>query len=139
MALRDKGVNLDTVACPICGEGVGDMQHLFFRCRVVSDLWSRIFRWLEVHPFDGFDPVEVLRWCDQTMMGGNACVVLEVVCSTTLWVIWRYRNDVVHETRSLRTCLLFDHIREISYFWLSTRNKKVRDCWNLWLRHPLSL
>ncbi|KAL4574586.1 hypothetical protein LXL04_021420 [Taraxacum kok-saghyz] len=124
VALKAKGVDLDSVDCPICGDGEEDLQHLFFRCSVASALWCRIFRWLEVQPYEGADPVEVLRWCDKSRMGANARLVLEVVCSSTLWVIWRYRNDVVHETGSLRICLLFDYIREISYLWFSSRNIK---------------
>ncbi|KAL4567417.1 hypothetical protein LXL04_023001 [Taraxacum kok-saghyz] len=139
VALKAKGVDLDSVDCPICNDGEEDLQHLFFRCSVASALWCRIFRWLEVQPYEGADPVEVLRWCDKSRMGANARLVLEVVCSSTLWVIWRYRNDVVHETGSLRICLLFDYIREISYLWFSSRNIKVRGCWNLWLQHPLTL
>ncbi|KAL4572570.1 hypothetical protein LXL04_019350 [Taraxacum kok-saghyz] len=86
VALKEKGVGLDSVDCPICGDGEEDLQHLFFRCKVASALWCRIFRWLEVQPYEGADPVEVLRWCDKSRMGANARLVLEVVCSSTLWI-----------------------------------------------------
>ncbi|KAL4590115.1 hypothetical protein LXL04_003035 [Taraxacum kok-saghyz] len=46
---------------------------------VASELWVDIFRWLQVQPYEGIDPVEVLRWCDMARMGATSRVVLEVV------------------------------------------------------------
>ena len=62
----------------------------------------------------------------------------ETVVCTTYWLIWRFRNDVVHETRKLKKDALFDTIRELTFLWFSNRCNKVIVSWSLWLQNPLN-
>ncbi|KAL4559484.1 hypothetical protein LXL04_031622 [Taraxacum kok-saghyz] len=85
----------------MCGEGVEDLPHIFISGRVTSSLWGSVFRWLQLQPFLGSDPVDLMKWCDLVRIGPNQSQVLEVVCGTTLWFLWRFRNDVVHGSKTL--------------------------------------
>ncbi|KAL4561192.1 hypothetical protein LXL04_033355 [Taraxacum kok-saghyz] len=64
--------------------------------------------------------------------------VIEAVASATLWMIWRYRNDVVHEARVMKKDMLFDAIREFSFQWCNSRNRKLSINWTVWLQNPLN-
>ena len=54
------------------------------------------------------------------------------------WVIWRYRNDVVHRERQMRKDTLFDTIRECALLWVSNRCKKLSVGWTAWFQNPIS-
>ena len=54
-------------------------------------------------------------WFDSLTMVANKKILVEVVVCNTLWMLWRYRNDVVHEAKMMRKSLLVDSIREISF------------------------
>ncbi|KAL4586994.1 hypothetical protein LXL04_011642 [Taraxacum kok-saghyz] len=101
VALQIKGVTLDSVVCPLCGGGEENLSLLFVRCGIAASLWGSIVRWLQVEHFVVNELVEILRWCDSARLGSSSRHVLEVVCCTTLWFIWRFRNDVVHNSKDL--------------------------------------
>ncbi|KAL4573100.1 hypothetical protein LXL04_019893 [Taraxacum kok-saghyz] len=64
LALLHRGVGIESVAYPLCGEEEEELAHLFFRCQVASALWERVFRWVQVQPYVGDDLMELLSWCD---------------------------------------------------------------------------
>ena len=61
------------------------------------------------------DPDELLGWVDGCSMTVNKKLILEAVICTTFWVIWRFRNDLVHGGRKMRKNTLFDTIRDFSF------------------------
>ncbi|KAL4575491.1 hypothetical protein LXL04_022336 [Taraxacum kok-saghyz] len=57
---------------------------------------------------------------------GNKKAVIEVVVCTVFWVLWRFRNDMVHGAGKLNRNILFDVIREYSFLWFCNRQVKNR-------------
>ncbi|GKA66100.1 RNA-directed DNA polymerase, eukaryota, reverse transcriptase zinc-binding domain protein [Tanacetum coccineum] len=43
--LDKKGIDLDSLLCPVCNEDVETVNHLFFSCDMAKDLWSLLARW----------------------------------------------------------------------------------------------
>ncbi|XP_071695750.1 uncharacterized protein [Rutidosis leptorrhynchoides] len=43
--LDKRGIDLDSVCCPICDDGLETVEHIFIHCAFARDLWSRVFRW----------------------------------------------------------------------------------------------
>ncbi|GJZ52472.1 RNA-directed DNA polymerase, eukaryota, reverse transcriptase zinc-binding domain protein [Tanacetum coccineum] len=47
-----KGIEVDSLLCPICHEDVETANHIFFNCDMAKDLWALLARWWELHiPF----------------------------------------------------------------------------------------
>nr|GEU42904.1 retrotransposon protein, putative, Ty1-copia subclass [Tanacetum cinerariifolium] len=46
MNLDKKGIDVDSILCPICNDDVETVNHLFFSCDMAKDLWSLLVRWL---------------------------------------------------------------------------------------------
>ena len=61
------------------------------------------------------DPASMFDWVDAVKAKVNKKMALEAVICTTYWYLWRFRNDVVHESKLIRKDVLFDSIREISF------------------------
>ncbi|KAL4556333.1 hypothetical protein LXL04_038981 [Taraxacum kok-saghyz] len=72
------------------------VDHVFWRCGVASDIWVAMFRWLQLPPGNFVHPGDLLVWVDGCRGSLNRGIVIEAV------VIWRFRNDVVHESRKMR-------------------------------------
>ena len=85
------------------------------------------------------EPDDLFRWVDECRMAGIQKSLLEAVLCNTYWVIWRFRNDVVHGARKMRKDNLFDYIREFSFLWVSNRFKKRSITWNVWLQNLFSI
>ncbi|KAL4561645.1 hypothetical protein LXL04_033815 [Taraxacum kok-saghyz] len=43
--LSQQGLELNSMLCPICGEKVEDMEHLFFTCSFASEITDKVVRW----------------------------------------------------------------------------------------------
>ncbi|XP_071699188.1 uncharacterized protein [Rutidosis leptorrhynchoides] len=50
--LSAKGIEINSIVCPVCNNGVETRDHLFFDCSVVKDLWQKMV-------MDGGDAVEI--------------------------------------------------------------------------------
>ncbi|KAL4591700.1 hypothetical protein LXL04_004671 [Taraxacum kok-saghyz] len=124
-ALRDRGIDLISMGCPICVEEVETTDHLFFACPVAVDVWILVLRWLQVQPVYVRDTNTLFDWLDNVKLSRDKRDVLEAVVSTTLWMIWRYRNDVVYEGNMIRKSLLFDCIREFSFSWSYFHDSRI--------------
>ncbi|KAL4572915.1 hypothetical protein LXL04_019703 [Taraxacum kok-saghyz] len=98
---------------------------LDIQCELAITLWEGVFRWLQIPNFGELDLKEIFAWVDRIRMRNNQKTVLEVVICATLWLIWRYQNDVAHDSRKLKRAILLDSIKEYSFVWFRYRQKKV--------------
>ncbi|GKF26677.1 RNA-directed DNA polymerase, eukaryota, reverse transcriptase zinc-binding domain protein, partial [Tanacetum coccineum] len=48
MNLDRKGIEVDSLLCPICHEDVETDNHTFFNCDLAKDLWALLARWWEL-------------------------------------------------------------------------------------------
>nr|GEW87674.1 reverse transcriptase domain, reverse transcriptase zinc-binding domain protein [Tanacetum cinerariifolium] len=45
--LDKKGIDVDSILCPICNDDVESVNHFFFTCDMAKDLWAMLARWRE--------------------------------------------------------------------------------------------
>ncbi|KAL4591535.1 hypothetical protein LXL04_004504 [Taraxacum kok-saghyz] len=81
---------------------VEQIEHVFWNCEVAVAIWDTVFKWLQVSRVTIFHPGELFTWIDHYRISANRRKVIEAVVCTTLWVIWRYRNDVVHDSGKMK-------------------------------------
>ncbi|GJT23655.1 RNA-directed DNA polymerase, eukaryota [Tanacetum coccineum] len=60
--ISSRGMDIDTMECPICKEGSETSSHLFFQCRVVRQLTRKISAWWNVDHEDVNSYEEWRRW-----------------------------------------------------------------------------
>ncbi|GJS98578.1 RNA-directed DNA polymerase, eukaryota, reverse transcriptase zinc-binding domain protein [Tanacetum coccineum] len=44
--LSRKGIDIDSLSCPICDTGIETIQHTLWTCSLATTVWHRIFSWL---------------------------------------------------------------------------------------------
>ncbi|XP_071718402.1 uncharacterized protein [Rutidosis leptorrhynchoides] len=49
--LDKRGVDLDSVRCPICDDNVETTDHILFKCSFAIDIWSCVYRWWNLGSF----------------------------------------------------------------------------------------
>ncbi|CAJ2661771.1 unnamed protein product [Trifolium pratense] len=122
-ALASKGIlsNYHDLPCVFCFQAVEDINHLFFSCYKVLDVWRQVYSWM------GFDPnCLVVGWKHFLTFGSlvkskKGMKVKHLVWLATTWCLWRMRNNILFRGDVADFSGVFDHIKFISWLWFSGR------------------
>ncbi|GKC53088.1 reverse transcriptase domain, reverse transcriptase zinc-binding domain protein [Tanacetum coccineum] len=92
--LDARGIDLDSLRCPVCNDAIESTHHLFFECPVAANTWYMIKDWWGLvctpNDHDGF-----LSWHESAHLTTKEKAYFDVVINTSTWVIWRVRNTVL--------------------------------------------
>ena len=83
--LDHRGMDLDSLRCPIFDQGME------VRCKIVVDIWKDVFKWWKFPNLQLNNLCDVIQLADQTLIASK---FLDVVVQMTIWVLWKFRNDV---------------------------------------------
>ncbi|GJS89701.1 RNA-directed DNA polymerase, eukaryota, reverse transcriptase zinc-binding domain protein [Tanacetum coccineum] len=135
--LSRKGIDLDSLNCPICDTSVETTNHSLWFCSLATTLWHRVFVWLDIAPPNPSNIQDVFSWLDNMRLSSAQKSALEVICGVVFWSLWHFRNKLIFDTSPPNRSILFDNIVDCSYRWFSSRNNKCCITWNSWMRNPL--
>nr|GEY10811.1 RNA-directed DNA polymerase, eukaryota, reverse transcriptase zinc-binding domain protein [Tanacetum cinerariifolium] len=135
--LDRKGIDVDSVLCPICCVDVEIANHVFFSCEMAKDLWALMARWWELDIPICSNFMEWCSWIDSPHLSSKAKLVLKGVGGSLLWSIWRFRNELIFSTLPPQKAILWDFIVSHSFLWISSRNPKFKLSWVEWMKNPL--
>ncbi|GJR88341.1 RNA-directed DNA polymerase, eukaryota, reverse transcriptase zinc-binding domain protein [Tanacetum coccineum] len=104
--LDKKGIDVDSLLCPICNDDVETVNHVFFSCDMAKDLWALLARWWELDiPFCS-NIFDWFTWLDSLSISHKARAFLEGVGETLLWHICNFRNRSIFSNSSPKKALL---------------------------------
>ncbi|GJX89544.1 putative RNA-directed DNA polymerase [Tanacetum coccineum] len=139
--LDKRGIDVHSLLCPLCDLEVEDTNHVLFSCSKVKVLWVKCFDWWGL-----VIPLTVQTAIDLSssfpINFGNKWVVqaFHGVRLVTLWVVWRWRNRVVHalsdKKESIRNEDIFSQIQVLSLLWISNRCPRLGFNWSTWVSNP---
>ncbi|KAL4576007.1 hypothetical protein LXL04_012095 [Taraxacum kok-saghyz] len=93
--LSQRGMELNTLICPICGEAVEHMEHLFFTCSFARAVMEKVLRWWGL-PAYSIDSLPAWKaWLKDVRYRKSLKHVLEGVFFVTWWAIWKFRNQTL--------------------------------------------
>ncbi|GJR29739.1 putative RNA-directed DNA polymerase, eukaryota, reverse transcriptase zinc-binding domain protein [Tanacetum coccineum] len=134
--ISSRGLDIDSISCPVCNSVVESNSHVFFSCNSASNIWRLVRGWCD-------QKFLILSTCSDWDSWLSACNASKdkkdrayVIFASTCWVIWRYRNDIVFNSQVMRKCDIFDTIRLFSFSWYKFRGNKCIS-WTDWLKSPL--
>ncbi|GKD13810.1 RNA-directed DNA polymerase, eukaryota, partial [Tanacetum coccineum] len=57
-----RGMDIESILCPMCGKAVESSRHLFFTCRLTSEIMCKISRWWDIDYMEITSYEEWLDW-----------------------------------------------------------------------------
>ncbi|GKA58822.1 RNA-directed DNA polymerase, eukaryota [Tanacetum coccineum] len=94
-----RGMDIDSIDCPICKMGVETTSHVFFQCNVVRQVMRKISSWWNVEYMEVNSYEEWRSWLVSTRIRSNIKVIIEGIYYGLwfskdffmggMWSIWR--------------------------------------------------
>lgn len=114
-----------------------DAYHIFFLCPSSHLIWKSIGKWCDLD-FPTFSNVaDMITWVDKAPISRTKILLLQAIGMTTCWVIQKFRNASLFDTKRPRRDVLIDSIVNLSFSWFIHRNRKISFSWSAWLQKPL--
>nr|KAJ0227224.1 hypothetical protein LSAT_V11C100001870 [Lactuca sativa] len=98
-------------------------------CAAEGSIWQRVFRWVDL-VLPGCNTLQdIFDWLDMVSLSRERKTALESIIQTVIWVMWRFRNDIIFCEVVSSKVFIFDDIVNMSYNWFVHRNNKVKATW----------
>lgn len=124
--LAKRGVQVANVNCPICKMTEENEDHLFFECTAAKETIKAVSKWWKSDETRINSLDELLNWSRTLGLKGRKESVFLGVIYTCLWLLWRFRNDVVFREKDAKA---FDYIPMqllgTTFFWMKHRGKQM--------------
>ncbi|GJX87033.1 RNA-directed DNA polymerase, eukaryota, reverse transcriptase zinc-binding domain protein [Tanacetum coccineum] len=105
-----RGMEIDTILCPLCNRTAESSRHLFFSCQFIRDIMHKIIRWWELdhREIDSYD--DWLEWVTSIRLPIKVKKVFEGICYIVCRYTWNWRNKKIfgHDTHPKAS--IFDEI-----------------------------
>ncbi|GKC39900.1 RNA-directed DNA polymerase, eukaryota [Tanacetum coccineum] len=72
-----RGIDIHSISCPICDNGIEASDHLFFRCQIATQLTRKIVNWWNIDQVDVNTYVEWCTWLSSLRMASKSKAMLE--------------------------------------------------------------
>jgi hypothetical protein len=123
-ALNHRGIllNSDGLPCIFYLSHVEDRGHLFFSCSFSKGIWEAFYNWLgKSFPTSVEGWNHFLLFGDLVRLKKGGGRVNRLIWLSIMWSIWKHRNEVIFKGVNPDAIALFNDIKAVSWFWLSSR------------------
>lgn len=114
--------------CVFCNEVDESTNHLFLHCKVTWRIWAKVQNWLEVNFIMPSNLFAHWRCWDALVLNRKELKRgTRLIWNTTIWVIWKVRNNIVFNNGSMDVGDVVDDILRLSWQWNLSR-LKIQPC-----------
>ncbi|XP_071700665.1 uncharacterized protein [Rutidosis leptorrhynchoides] len=139
LELDKRGIDLDSVLCPLCNEVSESVNHSLSLCNRVKDLWGRIFNWWGI---GHLIPASVAGLLDDQLSNSISCIgkkYWQAIVWSGLYIIWNLRNKHVFQNKVWNVPIALSEVQAKSFGWISSRAKDFKIEWLTWISNPNGL
>ncbi|XP_071686948.1 uncharacterized protein [Rutidosis leptorrhynchoides] len=134
--LDKRGMDLGTVRCPVCDNGLESVEHSIILCTFAFDIWNRVYDWWKLGPFTNLGINESFLGNGYNFTSDLGKLLWQATEWVTGYMIWKSRNAFTF-TKIKPTCaMVFKDIQLKCFEWISNRIKGTNIEWDVWLANP---
>nr|GEW00408.1 RNA-directed DNA polymerase, eukaryota [Tanacetum cinerariifolium] len=103
-----RGIDIDSIDCPICKMGVETTSHVFFQCNVVRQIMRKISSWWNVDYMEVNSYKDWRAWLVSTRIRSSLKGIIEGIYYGLWWVMWNFHvKRRSNGTIGLKSLILF--------------------------------
>ncbi|XP_071740572.1 uncharacterized protein [Rutidosis leptorrhynchoides] len=134
--LDKRGIDLDTVLCPLCGDEIETVEHSLIKCKMVIDFWKSFLRWWNI-PVDNLNDLNPLAndsiFSSFSKFGNSIWEGVKWVCC---YILWNSMNSKIFKGKEWSNVSILSEVQATSLRWISKRIKKISIDWHQWMLIP---
>ncbi|GJW89939.1 RNA-directed DNA polymerase, eukaryota, reverse transcriptase zinc-binding domain protein [Tanacetum coccineum] len=113
-----RGMEIDSILCPMCDCTAESSRHLFFSCKFVSEIMRKITRWwdMEYKEINSFE--DCLLWILAIRLPIKQKQVFEGICYVVWWYTWKWRNKKIFGQEAPSKANILDDVVSSSFYWI---------------------
>ncbi|GFP87170.1 hypothetical protein PHJA_000860700 [Phtheirospermum japonicum] len=122
--LKKRGINLSTeeTLCTFCREEEEYAEHFFFACKRSYNIWMMIFDWLNTPVAIHLKAPQNILFQSKILKGKRGKSVSMCIWLGVVWVLWKWRNDMVHNNVEIVEDKLVEEIKARTWSWISVKD-----------------
>ncbi|XP_071713331.1 uncharacterized protein [Rutidosis leptorrhynchoides] len=136
--LDKRGVDLDSVLCRLCNNGIESVEHTLILCQQALEVWERVVKWCGLSNVTNLSIGEAFLGRSTQQLSPIQKDVWQVVEWTCGYLIWKNRNQKIFKNKSWNGALALNKIQIKSFDWISRRIKGKSVDWLSWLSNLIS-
>nr|GEW97092.1 RNA-directed DNA polymerase, eukaryota [Tanacetum cinerariifolium] len=83
--LSQKGIEVPSLLCPVCGNGTETTSRSIWLCSFATSVWHKIFSWLQIIPPNLANVNDIFTWIDDLHITADKKQIVNTICSVSLW------------------------------------------------------
>ncbi|MFS7968866.1 putative reverse transcriptase zinc-binding domain-containing protein [Helianthus anomalus] len=132
VALSRRGVAVQSLECPICGEYNETSEHLLVSCGFAQTVWSVVYQWCKAQPVLAFSLKDILDSHEEFDGSAKKKKAYHAVCLVTFWSLWNNRSELMFLGTRKSITSTVEEIKTKSFLWIKHRSKEVSMTWDQW-------
>ncbi|GJZ68953.1 RNA-directed DNA polymerase, eukaryota, reverse transcriptase zinc-binding domain protein [Tanacetum coccineum] len=130
-----RGMDIESILCPMCGKAAESSRHIFFTCHIARDILHKISRWWDISYMEVSTYEEWLEWILNIRLPIKHKRIFEGVCYMMWWHIWSFRNKCIFGSKFPSHAVIFEDVQSCSFYWCRYRCNSSFS-WIEWLKNP---
>nr|GEX09950.1 RNA-directed DNA polymerase, eukaryota [Tanacetum cinerariifolium] len=118
-----RGIDIESILCPMCGKAVESTSHIFFTCQMSKEILRKISRWWDIDYIEISFYEEWLDWILNTRLSVKSKELFEGVCYVLWWHVWSFRNKTIFDSQIPSKAMIIDDVVSRSFYWLNFQKR----------------
>ncbi|GJW49125.1 RNA-directed DNA polymerase, eukaryota, reverse transcriptase zinc-binding domain protein [Tanacetum coccineum] len=130
--ISKRGMDIESILCPLCEKNVESSSHIFFTCPISREIFRKVLLWWEIDVVMVSSYDEWLEWLLSIRLHSKHKELFEGVCYVLWWYIWNFRNKSIFGSACPSKALIFEEAKELRgrKTHIDLRQDLVEHLWN---------
>ncbi|XP_071708148.1 uncharacterized protein [Rutidosis leptorrhynchoides] len=137
--LDRRGIDLDSILCPMCNDYIETVEHAIISCKVAKDIWKAIYNWWGSNPPDNASLSNHFSGSGRDNLPGGNKKIWQAVEWVSGYFIWKKRNQKIFRNDSWASSKVVSEIQVKTFEWITNRSRRKSLEWIQWLTNPINL
>ncbi|GKB35519.1 RNA-directed DNA polymerase, eukaryota, reverse transcriptase zinc-binding domain protein [Tanacetum coccineum] len=109
--ISKRGMDIESILCPLCEKNVESSSHIFFTCPISREIFRKVLLWWEIDVVMISSYDEWLEWLLSIRLHSKHKEFFEGVCYVLWWYIWNLRNMSIVCSACPSKALIFEEVQ----------------------------